>query len=103
VCELHEYIRTQELHDVFPETFNLSKLILTIPATSSSTERSFSAQKRAKNYLRNTQGQGRMSSVSSLNIENRLLDKMMSKENFFDEVIDIFARKTRTVELRYKS
>jgi hypothetical protein len=46
VCELHEYIRTQELHDVFPETYSLSKLILTTAATSSSTERSFSALKR---------------------------------------------------------
>jgi hypothetical protein len=59
VCELHEYIRTQELHDVFPETYHFSKLILTIPTTSS-TERLFSALKRAKNYLRNTQGQERM-------------------------------------------
>jgi hypothetical protein len=87
---------------VFPETY-LSKLILTIPATGSSTERSFSALKRVKNYLRNTQGQERMSSLSLLNIENRLLDKLMSKENFFDEVIDIFAGKTRRIELRFKS
>jgi hypothetical protein len=100
VCELHEYIMT---HDVFPETYNLSKLIQTIPAPSSSTERSFSALKRVKNYLQNTQGQERMSSLSLLNIENRLLDKLMPKENFFDEVIDIFVGKTRRIELQYKS
>jgi hypothetical protein len=103
VCELHEYIRTQELHDVFPETYNFSKLFLTIPITSSSTEGMFSALKRVKIYLRNTQGQERMSSLSLPKIENRLLDKLMSKENFFDEVIDIFAGKTRRIELRYKS
>jgi hypothetical protein len=103
VCELHEYIRTQELHDVFPETYNFSKLILTIPATSSSIERSFSALKRVKNYLWNTQGQERMLSLFLLNVENRLLDKMMSKENFLDEGIDIFDGKTRRIELRYKS
>jgi hypothetical protein len=103
VCDLHDYIRTQELDDVFPETYKLSKLILTIPATSSSTERSFSALKRIKNYLRNTQGQERMSSLSLLNIENRFLDKLMSKETFFDEVIDIFAGKTRRIDLQYKS
>jgi hypothetical protein len=103
VCELHECIRSQELHDVFPETFNLSKLILTIPATSSSTERLFSALKRVKNYFRNTQGQERMSSLSLLKIENRFLDKLMSKEMFFDEVIGIFAGKTRRIELQHKS
>jgi hypothetical protein len=57
VCELHEYIRTQELHDVFLETYSISKLILTIPATGSSTGRSFSALERVKYYLRNNQGQ----------------------------------------------
>jgi hypothetical protein len=59
--------------------------------------------KRVKNYLRNTQSQERMSSITSLNIENRLLDRMMSKENFFDEVIDIFAGKTWRIELKHKS
>jgi hypothetical protein len=38
-----------------------------------------------------------------LNIENRLLDKPMSKETFFDEVIDIFAGKTRRIDIQYKS
>jgi hypothetical protein len=67
VCDLHDYIRIQELDDVFPETYKLRKLILTIPATSSSTETSFSALKRIKNYLRNTRGQERMSSLSLSN------------------------------------
>jgi hypothetical protein len=44
-----------------------------------------------------------MSSLSLLNIENPLPDKLMSKENFFDEVIDIFAGKTRRIKLQYKS
>jgi hypothetical protein len=101
--ELHEYIRTQELHDVFPEIHNLSKLILTIPATISSTESSFSVLKWVKNYLQNTQGQERISSLSLLNIENCLLDKLMSNKNFFNEVIDIFAGKTRKIKLQYKS
>jgi hypothetical protein len=71
---------TQELHYVFPETYNLSKLILKIPANSSSTERLFSALKRIKHYLRNTQGQESLSSLSLFNTENRLLDKLMSKK-----------------------
>jgi hypothetical protein len=55
--DLHEYIRQQELEDVFPQTYKLAKLILTIPATNVSKERSFSAHKRIQDYLRNTQGQ----------------------------------------------
>jgi hypothetical protein len=44
-----------------------------------------------------------MSSLSLLNIENRPLDKLMSKENLFEEVIDIFVGKTRMIELQNKS
>jgi hypothetical protein len=50
VNELHEYIWQQELGDVFPQTYKIAKLILTIPATNVSTERSFSALKRIKIY-----------------------------------------------------
>jgi hypothetical protein len=46
----------------------------------SSTERLFSALKRVNNYLRNTQGQEGKSSLALLNIENRLLEKLMSKK-----------------------
>lgn len=102
VCEILKYITEAELRDVFPETHKLCKLILTIPATSASTERSFSALKRIKNYLRSTQGQERMSSLALLNIENGLLDKLMTRANFFDDVIDLFAAKSRRIELLYK-
>jgi hypothetical protein len=54
VNELHKYIRQQELEDVFPQTYKLAKLILPIPAINVSTERSFSALKRLKNYLHST-------------------------------------------------
>jgi hypothetical protein len=63
VCDLHDYIRTQVLDDVFPETYKLRKLILATPPPSSSTESSFSALKGIKNYLLNTQGQERMPSL----------------------------------------
>jgi hypothetical protein len=91
VNELREYIRQQELEDVFPQAYKLAKLILTIRAISVSTERSFSALKRIKNYLHNTQCQERLSFLSQLNIESRLLDRLMSKPAFIDDVIDIFA------------
>lgn len=43
------------LQKIFPEVLRLAKLIVTIPATSASTERSFSSLKRIHTYLRNTQ------------------------------------------------
>ena len=103
VNELHEYIWQQELGDVFPQTYKIAKLILTIPATNVSTERSFSALKRIKNYMHNTQGQELLSSLSQLNIESRLLDRLKSKPTFINDVIDIFTTKSRKINLHYKS
>ena len=93
VFDLFEYIRNQDLDSVFPETLKLCKLILTIPATSVSSERTFSSLKRIKTYLRNSQSQDRLSSLSLLNIERPLLDKLRSRAKFMEDVIDIFAMK----------
>ncbi|VEN36716.1 unnamed protein product, partial [Callosobruchus maculatus] len=51
VFNLHKYIMSHQLHAVFPELTKLLRLILTIPTTSCSTERSFSCLKRIKTYL----------------------------------------------------
>lgn len=102
VNELHEYIVQHELEDVFPQTYKLTVLILTIPATSASAEISFSALRRVHNYLRNSQSDERLSSLSLLNIESQLLDMMMAKPSFFDDVIDVYAQKPRRIELHFK-
>ncbi|KAJ8880461.1 hypothetical protein PR048_016931 [Dryococelus australis] len=63
VSDLHIYLTASGLGEVFPEIQKLSKLITTIPATSASVRRSFSALKRIKNYLRNIQRQERSAEV----------------------------------------
>jgi hypothetical protein len=76
--------------------------VLTIPATSAGDERSFSAPKRLKNYLRNSQSQDRLSYLALINIEKSFLKKLQSKPSFLDEVIDLLAMKNRRIELNYK-
>ena len=100
--KLYEYLLMQDLVDVFPEVSKLAQLIITIPASSSSAERSFSTLKRIKTYLRNTQEQQRVSSLSLLSIEKQLLADLRRQPNFNDDVIDIFSRKHRRIELIYK-
>lgn len=102
VSKLNDYIKHHELADVFPQTYILTALILTIPATSASAERSFSALRRVKNYLRNSQSDERLSRLSLLNIESQLLDSMMTKPSFFNDVIDVYARKPRRIALNFK-
>ncbi|PNF40525.1 hypothetical protein B7P43_G08175 [Cryptotermes secundus] len=102
VYDLHQYMYALQLSCVFPQIFKLCELVLTIPATSAADERSFSALKRLKNYLRNSQNQDRLSSLALMNIEKSFLNKLQSKPSFLNEVIDLFAKKNRRIELNYK-
>jgi hypothetical protein len=48
------------------------KLLLTIPVSTASAERSFSAMRRIKTYLRSTMGEDRLSALAILSIEKQL-------------------------------
>ena len=63
-----------ELHssgvlDMMPELLKVIQIFRSIPATSCSSERSFSSLRRIKTYLRITIGQDRLSSVALINME----------------------------------
>jgi hypothetical protein len=92
--ERHEYTRQQELADVFPQTYKLAELILTIPATNVSTEPSLSTLKGINITCATPRVKNDCRSLSRLNIESGLLDRLMSKPTFFYDVIDIFATKS---------
>ena len=103
VEELHKFMYEEKLYEGFSEVYKLILLILTIPYSTSSVERSFSALKRIKTYLRNKQGQSRLSSLALMSIEKSFLKKMMSQaEVFYNTVIDHFCKKSRRVELLFK-
>jgi len=57
-----------DLYGGFKEVHELVILFLTIPDSTASVEHSFSALKRVKTYLRNTQGQKRHSNLSLMSI-----------------------------------
>lgn len=64
-----EVLVKRNLKDIFPKTFEVFRLFLTIPMSSASCERSFSCLRRLKTYLRSTTGQERLSSLALLAIE----------------------------------
>jgi len=91
------------LKEVMPEVYKLFSLILTIPSTSVSVERSFSCLKRIKTYLRNSTSQQRLSSLSTISIEKLLIQQLKENEPFYEDIINIYAsKKDRTIELIYK-
>lgn len=100
-----ETIVQNDLQEALPELCKLCKLVLTIPATSASAERSFSALKRIKSIQRNTMGQNRLSSLSFLSCEKELLEAIrIPREgfDFYDEVIKQFIKKERRMEYIFK-
>ncbi|XP_025411006.1 uncharacterized protein LOC112683956 [Sipha flava] len=102
--ELLDFMIKSDLHqDIYPQVTKLCQLVLTIPSTTASSERSMSTLKRIKTFLRNTMTNDRLSSLSSLAIEKNLLGDMAKDPTFVDNVIDEFAdKKDRRIELVYK-
>uniref|UniRef100_A0A2N9FAR2 HAT C-terminal dimerisation domain-containing protein n=2 Tax=Fagus sylvatica TaxID=28930 RepID=A0A2N9FAR2_FAGSY len=64
------------------------RILLTIPVTVASAERSFSKLKLIKTYLRTTMSQERLSGLAMISIENEYLDKLN-----YDDLIEEFASK----------
>lgn len=102
IYKLLEYLKETDLTTVLPQVTKLCTLILTIPATSASAERSFSALKRIKTYLRNNQTQNRLSNLSLLSIEKDVLMNTKCEPNFYNDVINDFLKQNRRIELSYK-
>ena len=78
------------LEDYFPAFENiyiLTKIAMTIPASTASPERSFSCLKRVKTYTRTAMLNERLSAVSILSIE-----KDRTKNIDLDKIVDVFAK-----------
>ncbi len=86
VVELALFIEPYK--EVFFELFKLCKIAVSIPVSTASCERSFSALKLVKTYLRSTMSDDRLSNLGVLSIESR-----RAKALNLDEFADLFAKK----------
>ncbi|XP_020419057.1 zinc finger MYM-type protein 1 [Prunus persica] len=77
--------------DMFPNVMVAYRILLTIPVTVASAERSFSKLKLLKSYLRTTMAQDRLNGLAILCIERDMLENIK-----YDSIIDDFASKTAT-------
>ena len=62
---------------LFSEVVLLMKLILVLPATNATSERSFSAMRRVKSHLRSTMGQERLNNLMVLHVHKEYTDKIV--------------------------
>ena len=84
---LHEY----KLCETFPNVNIALRIFFSMASTNCSAERSFSALKRLKNYVRASIGQEKLNSLAVLSIEASMVENID-----FNDVIDEFAqRKSR--------
>lgn len=78
-----------------PNFYKMLQVAIAIPISSADCERSFSAMRRTKNWLRTTMGQERFSNLAIINIENSLV-----KTNILPEtVLNKFCDKNRKLKL----
>lgn len=74
--------------DMFPNVLVAYKIMLTVPITVASAERSFSKLKLLKTYLRSTMTEERLNGLAILCIESQFLQSID-----YSKIIDIFASK----------
>lgn len=92
--EILNYMAVSGLIDCFPNTSILLRILLTMPVSVATAERSFSKLKLIKSYLRSTMGQNRLTNLAIISIESDIL-----KELDTEDLIKQFARnKARKVQ-----
>jgi len=75
------YIVSSGLVDVYCNVFVELRIVLSIPVTVASAERSFSKLKIIKNCLRSTMSQQRLSGLAVLSIENDICMNLAKNDN----------------------
>ncbi|XP_022830235.1 zinc finger MYM-type protein 1-like [Spodoptera litura] len=95
VVKILEFIYLNNLTAVCPNITIALRIMLTMPVTVASAERSFSKLKLIKNYLRSTMSQERLTNLATISIEEAILDHID-----IHEIIKDFAnKKARKVEI----
>lgn len=91
--EVLTYLETTNLTENFPNVAVSLRILLTIPVTVATGERSFSKLKLIKSYLRSTMSQDRLTDLAILTIEHELCAMI----NFDDVIDDYVKEKSRKV------
>ena len=71
-----EILKFLKRHDCFPNASIAYRIILTIPVTVASAERSFSKLKLLKSYLRSPMTQERLNDLAMIALESDMLEKI---------------------------
>lgn len=85
---LVEVLSFLKRHDCFPNASIAYRVLLTIPVTVASAERSFSKLKLLKSYMRTTMTQQRLNDLATISLESEVLEKIG-----YEDIIEDFISK----------
>ena len=94
-AKILEFIYLNNLTAVYPNITIALRILLTMPVTVASAERSLSKLKLIKNYLRSTMSEERLSNLATISIEEAILDQI----DIHETIKDFANRKARRVEI----
>ena len=86
-----EVLKFIKRHDCFPNASIAYRVLLTIPVTVASAERSFSKLKLLKSYMRTTMTQERLNDLATIALEGDMLEKI----NYEDMIEDFISKITK--------
>lgn len=87
-----QFIFSNDLTAVYPNLAVALRILLTLPVSVATAERSFSTLKLIKNYLRSSMSQERLSNLSIISIESSVLDNI-DIHDIIKKIADLKARK----------
>ena len=90
--DIMQFIHNNQLMDSYPNVYIALRILMTMPVTVASGERSFSKLKLIKNYLRSTMSQERLTGLAILSIEQEIACQL-SYDNIITEFANQKARK----------
>ena len=89
IQKFNELLHSKQEHSIFPNIENLLKLFLIWPVSSAESERSFSALRRLKNWLRSTMTQTRLNAVAISHVHKNIAESLNKNElvnNFLQRI-----------------
>ena len=87
---MFKLLKEKDVLMMVPEFSKVLKIYAVLPISSCEAERSFSALKRLKTYLRSNMGQNRLSSLALMHIERNTVNSVLKED--MNVMIDTFAR-----------
>ena len=87
---MFKLLKEKDVLMMLPEFSKVLKIYSVLPISSCEAERSFSALKRLKTYLRSKMGQNRLSSLALMHLERKIVNSVLQED--MSKLIDTFAR-----------